>query len=132
MRPAVVVDASALIDLVLMLPRARAVAERIGNAVLHAPHLIDLEVAHAVRRRLRAREIAAERGEQAIMAVAGLPILRYSHRALILRVWQLRENLTAYDAAYVALAEVLAVPLLTRDARLARSAGHTARIEYID
>jgi predicted nucleic acid-binding protein len=73
MRPSVVVDASVLIDLVLMLPRARVVAERIGDAVLHAPHLVDLEVAHAVRRRLRAGEITAERGEQAIMAATGCP-----------------------------------------------------------
>ena len=66
------------------------------------------------------------------MAATGLPVIRYSHRALIVRVWQLRQNLTAYDAAYVALAEALAVPLLTRDAPLARSSGHSARIEYID
>ena len=99
---------------------------------LHAPHVIDVEAAHVVRRFLRRGEISDEVAQDAIAYLETMPIERHPHVHLLPRIWALRENLTAYDASYVALAEVLHAPLLTRDQKLARSAGHAARIEYID
>ena len=78
-----------------------------------------------------AGELDDERGAQALDDLADLPIHRYPHDLLLPRIWELRANLTAYDAAYVALAEALGAPLLTRDARLAAAPGHEARIEVV-
>jgi predicted nucleic acid-binding protein len=95
---------------------------------LHAPHLVDVEVLSALRRLVSSGEATGERAGEAIADLLDLPIERYPHDILVPRVWQLRENFSAYDASYVALAEALAdepVPLLTADARLARAvAGH--------
>src|SRR4029077_21231106 len=98
---------------------------------LHAPHLLDLEVAQVLRRYVYRREITASRGQTSLELFAKFPIRRYSHEPLLARIWSLRANLTAYDAAYVALAEGLGATLLTRDAALAAAAGHTADIELI-
>jgi predicted nucleic acid-binding protein len=97
---------------------------------LFAPELMDVEVVHIVRRYQRLGELSAEHGQHAIDDLLDLPVERYSHRPLLSRMWELRANLTAYDAAYVALAEALDAPLLTRDARLAR-APHHARVEVV-
>jgi len=132
MNSGIVVDASVVVDLVLARGRATAIAERIRGCTLHAPHVIDLEVAHGIRRNWIAAFIYGARLDAAVAAVLDLPINRYSHRPLLPRIMALRENVTAYDGAYVALAEVLALPLITLDARLARSSGHTARIEFIE
>lgn len=107
------------------------VAERLFNSgdTLAAPHLIDAETAQALRRYVRAGEIGDRRGREALADLADLPIRRYPHMFLLPRVWDLRHNLTAYDAVYVALAELLDAPLVTRDRRLARAAGHAAEIE---
>jgi predicted nucleic acid-binding protein len=91
---------------------------------------LDIEVVQIVRRYQRLGELSAEHGERAIDDLLDLPVDRYPHRPLLPRVWELRANLTAYDAAYVALAEALEAPLLTRDARLARAA-HRARVEVV-
>ena len=132
MTSGIVVDASVVVDLVLARDRAVAIAERIRGHVLHAPHVIDIEVAHAIRRSWLAGLIYGSRMDEALAAALDLPINRYSHRPLLPRILALRENVTAYDGAYVALAEILDLPLVTLDGRLARSYGHTARIEFIE
>lgn len=129
----IVVDASAVLEALLRTPAARAVEERLfePSQTLHAPHLLDVEVAQVVRRYAMNGEIDSERGRMALADLADFPLHRYPHEVLLPRVWDLRNNLTAYDAMYVALAEVLDAPLLTRDKRLAASPGHHARIELV-
>jgi predicted nucleic acid-binding protein len=129
----IVVDASALLELLLRTPAAETVETRLfGSAeTLHAPHLIDVEVAQVFRRYVAAGEIDPERGREALADLVDLPLRRYPHDFLLPRVWDLRNNLTAYDATYVALAEVLDAALLTRDHRLATAAGHHARVELV-
>jgi predicted nucleic acid-binding protein len=129
----IVVDASAVIEVVLRTRAAAAVERRVHDMreTLHAPHLIDIEVAHIIRRSAISGEIAADRGQAAIEDLVDFPLRRHPHLWLLPRMWQLRHNLTAYDAAYVALAEALDAPLVTRDRRLAASSGHRARIELI-
>lgn len=129
----IVVDASAAIEVLLRTSAAPALEERLfapGEA-LHAPHLIDLEVAQVLRRYAVGGQIAVERGRIALADFADFPVLRYPHSILLPRIWELRSNLTAYDAAYVALAEALDAPLLTRDRKLAAAAGVGARIEVV-
>jgi len=87
---------------------------------------------HGIRRCWLAGLIYGPRMDEALAATLDLPINRYSHKPLLPRILALRENVTAYDGAYVALAEILDLPLVTRDRRLARSSGHTARIEFIE
>ncbi len=129
----IVVDASALLEVLLRTPVAEAVERRLfgSRQTLHAPHLIDVEVAQVVRRYAAVGEIEPERGVAALADLADMPLRRYSHDFLLPRVWALRHNLTAYDAVYVALAEALDAPLLTRDQRMAAAAGHHARIELV-
>jgi predicted nucleic acid-binding protein len=129
----IVVDASAMLEALLRTPAAAAVEKRLfaPSQTLHAPHLLDVEVAQVVRRYAANREIDATRSRMAIADLADFPLRRYPHDILLPRIWDLRNNLTAYDATYVALAEVLDAPLLTRDKRLAASPGHHARIELV-
>jgi len=129
----IVVDASALIEVLIGASSASRVADRLFDATetLHAPHLLDVEVAQVMRRYSRSGEIDAVRGMQALEDLHDFPIARYPHYPFLRRIWELRRNVTAYDAAYVALAEALAAPLLTRDAKLAASTGHDARIELL-
>ncbi|MGH7537142.1 MAG: type II toxin-antitoxin system VapC family toxin [Gemmatimonadales bacterium] len=125
-------DASAVVELLVAPGGGTHVARRIGfDRSLHAPAILDLEVAHTIRRLCALRELAETRGHAAIADLGDLPVRRYPHTPLLERVWQLRRNLTAYDAAYVALAEALAAPLVTRDRRLAASRGHRARVELV-
>lgn len=102
-----------------------------GGMTLHAPHLLDLEVAQVMRRYTIAGKMRAQRGREALKDLHDLPVTRYPHTILLSRIWELRSNMTAYDAAYVALAEAIGGPLLTRDKRLAGSSGHAAVIECI-
>jgi predicted nucleic acid-binding protein len=129
----IVVDASAVVEVLLGTPAADLVAHRLFGAgeTLHAPHLLDIEVAHALRRFVARGEIGNQRGRTAVADLADFPLHRYPHEPLLLRVWDLRNSLTAYDAAYVALAEALGAPLITRDSRLAGATGHRARIELV-
>jgi predicted nucleic acid-binding protein len=129
----IVVDASALIESLLGMRAAEAVERRLFETgqTLHAPHLIDLEVAQVFRRLAAAGVITPHRGETALTDLGDLPLRRYPHDLLLPRVWELRHNLTAYDATYVALAEMLGAPLLTRDQRLADAPGHGARVEVV-
>lgn len=127
----IVLDASAVIELVLATRAGEAVARRIrsGEESLHAPHLLDVEVAQVMRRLAKDGIVEAERARGALDRLPQLAIHRYAHEYLLPRVWELRRNLTAYDAVYVALAEALDAPLLTLDRRLGRSSGHGARVE---
>jgi predicted nucleic acid-binding protein len=128
-----VIDASALLELLLRSPMAEQVEDRLldRRRTLHAPHLIDLEVAQVVRRYAATGEIKQARGRAALSDLADFPLYRYPHDVLLARIWELRHNLTAYDAAYIALAEALDAPLLTRDRRLARAAGHRALVQLV-
>ncbi|HEX7389995.1 MAG TPA: type II toxin-antitoxin system VapC family toxin [Acidiphilium sp.] len=127
----IVVDASALLEVLLRTPAAGTVEERLfaPGQTLHAPHLIDVEAAQVIRRYAATGDIDDERGRLALADLADFPLRKYPHDILLPRIWALRNNLTAYDAAYVALAEALDAPLLTRDRRMAAAAGHRARIE---
>ena len=129
----IVVDASAVVEVLLGTPAAAAIERRLFDAgeTLHAPHLLDIEVADVLRRYAARGEIDDPRGRMALADLDDFPLYRYPHDPLLLRVWDLRNNLSAYDAAYVALAEELGAPLITRDGRLAGSPGHRARIELM-
>lgn len=129
----VVVDASAVLELLLRTSRAERLSERLldPEVSLHAPYLLDLEVAQVLRRYWRATELSGDRAGEALADFRDLRIHRHPHEPLLSRVWELRHNLTAYDAAYVALAEALGGPLLTRDGRLASAPGHTAVVEIV-
>ena len=129
----IVIDASAALDLLLRSPVSATLSERLFDAgeTLHAPHLLDLEVAQVLRRCCLSGELRSERASQALQDFLALPITRYPHEIFLFRIWELRHNVTAYDAAYVALAEALGAPLLTGDKALASSAGHRAVIELV-
>ncbi len=121
----IVLDASAVVELVLGTEAGIEVARRLADPEvgLHAPHLLDVEVAQVVRRYVMSGLVTEERGRLALESLQALDLERHGHEALLPRVWDLRENLTAYDAVYVALAEALDAPLLTRDQRLANVPG---------
>ena len=126
----IVVDTSAVISVLAGQPRvARLVDRVINDGDLHAPHLIDVEFQHALRRLVVAGAINDDRAADARMDFADLTIVRYPHVSLADRIWELRHNVTAYDAAFLALAEALGAPLVTCDARLARAPGHAALVE---
>lgn len=129
----IVLDASAALEWLLNRPSASKLEARLASEYGHvyAPHLIDVEVLQVLRRFAREKTIGVERAHEAIEDFHALAIGRHGHRRLVPRIWEIRANLTAYDAAYVALAETLDCPLVTHDARLARSPGHRARIELI-
>ena len=93
--------------------------------------MIDLEVIQVLRRFVRSKDITAQRAREALDDFVRMPLTRYPHNLLLPRIWELRDNLTAYDAAYVVLAEVLDAPLVTRDAKLSSVRGHGAHIEVI-
>lgn len=116
----IVLDSSAVVEWLLGLPRADAVGARILAAdSLHAPALMDIEVAQVMRRYTAAGEITADTGERALNVLRDLDVNRYTHESLLTTIWKLRHNLTAYDAAFVALAGVLDAPLITLDRRIA-------------
>jgi predicted nucleic acid-binding protein len=129
----IVIDASALVELLLRGPAAPAIERRLSGpgVTLHAPHLVDVEVAHVIRRCALRRDISADRGFLALSRLADLRLTRYPLTQMLPRIWEMRENVSAYDAAYVALAEALDAPLLTRDLRLAAASGHRAKIEAL-
>jgi predicted nucleic acid-binding protein len=129
----IVTDASVLLEVLLRTPAGVDIEERIldPDESLHAPHLLDLEIAQVLRRYTQRGDISAERARASLDLLGEFPIHRYSHEPLVPRIWALRGNLTAYDAAYVALAEGLDAVLLTRDARLAGAQGTSAAVELI-
>lgn len=127
----IVLDASALVELVLDTEAGRRVAARIDriDESLHAPHLLTVEVAQVLRRLAATGELTETRSAEALQDATDLDVEHYEHELLIARAWDLRDNLTMYDAVYVALAELLDAPLVTFDERLASAPGHRARID---
>lgn len=127
----IVLDASAAIEWLLQTELGQRIEERLfapGEA-LHAPHLLDVEVVQVLRRFVAADRISADRGREALDDFLDLAVIRYPHDVLAARMWELRDNLTAYDACYVALAEALGAPLVTTDRRIADAPRHRARVE---
>jgi predicted nucleic acid-binding protein len=132
-RALIVVDAPGLIEVLLNTSAAGRLAERLFAEceTLHAPHLIDVEVGQVLRRYPLSGDVRAQRGVGVLEDLVDFPITRYPHTPLLSRIWDLRHNVTAYDAAYLVSAEAPVAPLVARDAELASSAGHQARIELI-
>ncbi len=128
-----VVDASALLEILLQTPAAAQVSRVLQpNEILCAPHLIDLEITQTLRRFAAGDEILPQRALEALEDLADFPLERYPHLLLLGRIWDLRANLTAYDAAYVALAEALDARLVTCDKALAHAPGHHARMDFVE
>ncbi len=129
----IVLDASAVLELLLVTDKGRRVAERIAapDETLHAPHLLDLEVAQVLRRYVARRQLDEIRASQALDDLRDLDLNRYPHDVLLGRIWELRHNASAYDAAYLALAEALGAPLLSSDVRLREVPTARARIEAL-
>jgi predicted nucleic acid-binding protein len=128
----IVLDASAAVDLFLRIePNASRLGTRLERSgeSLHTSMLFDAEILQVLRRYAVRREVSEARAQQAITDLIDLRIARYPILPLLERMWALTSNLTTFDAAYVALAEALDAPLLTSDAKLARAAGHRARVE---
>jgi predicted nucleic acid-binding protein len=112
-----VIDASVVLEVLLKTPLGIRHADRIlqANDSLHAPHLIDVEVMQVLRRLTLAGDVDEERAEQVLQNLVDLPIVRQEHVPLLNRIWELRDSATAYDAAYIALAEGLPARLVTCD-----------------
>ena len=129
----IVLDASAAIEWLLQSPLGSKVEERLFSRAetLHAPHLLDVEVAQVLRRYVMAGVITAARGGYALDDLSELSVTRYPHDLLLRRVWELRDNLTAYDATYVALAETLDARLVTCDRKMASASGHHAKVVVV-
>jgi predicted nucleic acid-binding protein len=128
-----VVDTSAVLEALVARDPAPGLIERLaGDGDLHGPHLIDTELLHALRRMRMNDQISNDRAEDALGDFAELALVRYRHQPLNDRVWELRHNIAAYDATFIALAETLSAPLVTCDARLASTPGHGARIELFE
>jgi predicted nucleic acid-binding protein len=123
----IVLDASVAIEWLLQTSKAVAIEARLFSEATplrwHAPHLLDVEVAQVLRKQVATGAISDTRGREALQDVLDLPLVRYPHDFLLPRVWELRRNLTGYDAVYVALAEVLGCALVTCDAKIAGAPG---------
>jgi predicted nucleic acid-binding protein len=127
----IVLDASAAVDWLLQTSAGQDIDKRIysRHETLHAPQLLDLEITQVLRRLALQGVVSVRRAGEAIRDLLGLRITRYPHLVFLPRIWQLRHNFSAYDAAYIVLAEKLGAALVTRDARLASASGHTAPVE---
>jgi predicted nucleic acid-binding protein len=128
----IVIDASAEVAVLLNVgPEVEGIRNRIARPgeTLHVPHLFDVEVLRALRGLSLRGTVSPERSRLALSRLSDTQFTRYPHTTLMGRIWELRENLTAYDAAYVALAEALDAPLITIDARLAQAPGIRAAVE---
>jgi predicted nucleic acid-binding protein len=127
----IVLDASAAIDWLLQTAVGGRIESRIYSRgeSLHAPHLLDLEVAQVLRRLVREGAVSSRRADQALQDLLDLRLTRYPHFVFLPQIWRLRHNLSAYDAVYVALTEELDATLITRDARLASASGRGVSIE---
>jgi predicted nucleic acid-binding protein len=130
----IVVDASALLEFLLQTRLGARVEARLfrDEEEFHSPHLLDVEVTQGLRRLVRAGEVSPDRAAEAIADLTDLHLHRHAHLDLLTRAWKLRDNVTAYDAMYVALGEALDAPVVTCDKPLAKAPGHRARIEVIE
>jgi predicted nucleic acid-binding protein len=129
----IVLDASATIEWLMRSSSGAKVDRRLfsPSITLHGPHLLDVEVVQVLRHYARQQIITVSRGEEALQDLHDLPLSRYPHDILLPRVWELRAMLTAYDAVYVALAELLNAPLITCDRKIAHAPGHHAAVEVL-
>lgn len=123
-----------MLEFLLQTPLGARVEARLfrDGEEFHSPHLVDVEVTQGLRRLVRSGEVTAARAAEALTDLADLDLHRHAHLDLLTRAWQLRENVTAYDAVYVALAEALDATVITCDAPLAKAPGHRARIEAVE
>jgi predicted nucleic acid-binding protein len=129
----IVADASVVLEVLLRTKRGLKMEARLlsSRETLHAPHVIDLEVCQVLRRYLLNKDLTADRAAAAIEDFQSFRIFRYPQRIFLDRIWELRSKMTAYDAAYVAVAETIGAPLLTTDRRLAATSNHLAKIEFL-
>ena len=127
----IVLDASAAVDWLLQTSSGQRIEQRLyaHRETLHAPHLLDLEITQVLQRLTQQGVVSGKRAEEAVRDLVDLRLTRYPHLVLLPRIWQLRHNFSAYDAAYIVLAEKLGAPLITRDGRLASASGHRATVE---
>ena len=129
----IVIDASATVEFLLGTEPGERVGARISSVdeTLHAPHLLDLEVANALRRWVRQGSVTATRAQAALADLHDMSVIRYPHDIFLPRIWELRWNASAYDAAYLILGESLSAPVVTCDSRVAGIPGHRAMVEVI-
>jgi predicted nucleic acid-binding protein len=129
----IVLDASALVELILGTAAGHQVAARIEDPAegLHIPHLADIEVLQALRRYVREGDLKTSEADAALEDLRSLDLQRHAHEPLLDRVWELRKNMTAYDAVYVALADVLDAIVLTCDRPLSRAPGMSRRVLFV-
>jgi predicted nucleic acid-binding protein len=130
----IVVDASAMLEFLLQTPLGTRVEARLfrDGEEFHSPHLVDVEVTQGLRRLVRSGEVSAIRAEEAIADLSDLALHRHAHLDLLIRAWQLRENITAYEAMYVVLAQALDATVITCDVPLAKASGRRARVEAVE
>jgi predicted nucleic acid-binding protein len=128
----IVIDASAVVEMLLGSAKGWKVEQRVlgSGESLHAPHLLDLEVTQVMRRYLQAKALTPSRAQMAFDDFRALKYRRYPHDVLLKRIWSLRDNFTAYDAAYLALAEEIGATVVTCDGKMAGS-GHNAKVEVV-
>jgi predicted nucleic acid-binding protein len=126
----IVADASVILEVLLNTAIGAEVEKQLfaPGQTIHVPYVTDLEVMQVLRRYSRTTVISAVRARQAIEDYTDIPLNRYPHGVLLSRIWELRHNFTAYDAAYIALAEALDSPLMTRDRAFATIHGHRAKV----
>jgi len=129
----IVPDASVILEVLLRTRRGLEMERRLlsSRETMHAPHLIDLEVCQVLRRYLFSKDLTSDRAADAMEDFQSMRIFRYPHLIFLDRIWELRNSMTAYDAAYIAVAETIHAPLLTTDKRLASTRNHSARIELV-
>lgn len=128
----IVADASVLVTAVTDAGvGGRAARARLGADEIAIPHLADIEVVSGIRGLLLGGRLTEDQAQQAVEGFRTLPLLRFDHGPLLPRCWELRANLTTYDGAYVALAELLQTALVTEDARLARAPGLACPVEVL-
>jgi predicted nucleic acid-binding protein len=129
----IIVDASAMLEFLLQTALGTRVEARLfrDGEEFHSPHLMDVEVTQGLRRLVRSGEVSATRAAEAIEDLSDLDLHRHAHLSLLPRAWQLRANVTVYDAMYVALAAALDATMVTCDSPLANALGHRTRIEAI-
>jgi len=131
MSASVIVDTSLVVDLLTNVPNVAQGVEKQGT-ILHAPYALEVEFMNVLRNRWLHGLISSQEGTRLVRELERMIAVHHPHDGLLDRAWALRDNVTAYDSLFVALAEHLDIPLLTRDRRLSRSSGHSARIEFIE